>query len=277
MRNLVLVLCTAVAFAQFPAGSARDEQNSPPEQFVHTTQSDCTSCHKDKTSVLPTAAEMKSADCEECHDSAFLRTGIVDWEHPVRDIAQAGVSCRDCHEVGGKGELTLSAEGDGLCISCHEKERNEFRMLSKHPYQEGLVTCLGCHPPHVKRTVEITYSQVQRYGFSAINRRDPASLENSCLVCHRYYAITDLNSSGFIIANTLNLHELHLEKAFASCTECHGPHGAFSPKLIRSSLPDGAPLSYVGGEGWGTCSTNCHSEPHIQDKYGSGPRALSFP
>jgi predicted CXXCH cytochrome family protein len=93
----------------------------------------------------------------------------------------AGVSCSDCHDPHS---LELRAEGDGVCLQCHDGAR--FAARSHHHHREGTAgaRCVACHMP-VK-----TYMIVDPrhdHGFR-IPRPDESvrfGTSNACTDCHR--------------------------------------------------------------------------------------------
>jgi predicted CXXCH cytochrome family protein len=268
-----LILIAAAALLLALGAALQDTGDSPP--FTHSADADCASCHTDAGSPWPSLAEFRGKDCGVCHSDTYIRSNFTRWTHKTRPAALSGKACLDCHAISDGGGVALKAKGDALCLSCHADARDEFRGFSSHPYFEGNVTCLRCHPAHGDYDAPILLEQVQFWGDAAVPLYDSMEQNAECLRCHPYFELTGLSRSGFVLANTFNLHELHLERALTACIECHEPHGSSSQKLVRSALPDGSPLVHVGGEGWGTCSVNCHSTPHIQTKYGSDPVLLS--
>jgi len=284
--SIAVVLVIAISISgslaekdQIPDRSSLNEPDAVDatgEPYTHEADSDCLECHSELLSNMPSVRQLRDQDCESCHSRSFIRANLTDWTHAISDAMLAGTECGNCHSVADGGKIELVDTGNDLCADCHSDSLDEFMLLSNHPLYEGLVECRDCHPVHREWRVALTCTDVEFYMPGVLQWHDPLSQNESCLACHQYLMLTDLYQSEFVIANTMNLHKVHCEQGFAACVECHRPHGSYSPSLIRSKLEDSEYLTFIGGDGWGTCSTTCHSEPHIQRRYGSDPEALSY-
>ncbi len=274
----VLILAAVIFLAaaeDTPEIEQPDSISSGSSQFVHSEEASCIECHSELKSRFPSIAQVRNEDCFSCHTGAFLNTEIGDWTHPVSDMTLAGKECLDCHSISAEGTAQMPDKTVGPCLDCHSSIRREIHLIGRHPVTEGITACLDCHPAHKPGKIALTYGQVQFLGASWIERHDPLKQNAACLSCHPYFSLTGLRSSGFVIANTVNLHEVHLERGFAACIECHTPHGSFAPKLVRDRIEDGTPLIYTQDTGMGTCSVKCHSHVHMQTRYGTDPEKLS--
>jgi predicted CXXCH cytochrome family protein len=92
----------------------------------------------------------------------------------------AGVFCSDCHDPHS---LKLRAEGDAVCLQCHDGER--FAAVSHHHHKDGSAgaRCIACHMPAK------TYMQVDPRHDHAfrIPRPDESvrfGTSNACTDCH---------------------------------------------------------------------------------------------
>ncbi|RRJ82971.1 DmsE family decaheme c-type cytochrome [Aestuariirhabdus litorea] len=156
-----------------------------------------------------TAAE-QSASCESCH-SGGNRIHWASSTHKANDVA-----CSSCHQVHAQHdkvrEKTTQAE---VCFSCHKEQRMAYTKFSRHPIEEGLVTCSSCHNTHggtgpkqlVKDTVTDTCYQchAEKRG-PFIWNHEP--VQENCALCH--------NPHGSNIPNMLTVRAPYL------CQECHG-------------------------------------------------------
>lgn len=100
-------------------------------------EGECSRCHASHGSNNHSI--LLSESCFMCHE---------DWTQSYKRLhgpAAAGF-CSSCHlsHYSG-GEKNLEKEGDGLCLSCHEKE--ETIAIDMHSDLEGF-TCMECHNPH---------------------------------------------------------------------------------------------------------------------------------
>jgi hypothetical protein len=274
---LVALIALASAQSECDPDDTNDNETSAPvgatETHSHSVDDDCASCHVfDLT--LPTIKEIRETECDSCHSASQIRGAVIDWTHETRDAMLVGTTCFDCHAVGEKGGVSLLSKGNDLCLSCHAKIEKELRLASSHPIAEGVVECLDCHPAHRNQRLPLTFDDVEYLGAFAYGSHDPMKQNAGCLSCHSYFRLTSIQGSEFVIANTMNLHETHCERAFAACIECHNPHGSFAPMLMVDKVGAANYLTFVRGDGWGTCSVICHSEPHMQTAYGADPEML---
>lgn len=93
---------------------------------------------------------------------------------------RAGVACSDCHEPHA---LRLRAEGDGLCLRCHDKARYATRAHRLHEQANPGARCVACHMP------ERTYMRVddRRDHSLRVPRPDLSvafGVPNACDACH---------------------------------------------------------------------------------------------
>jgi predicted CXXCH cytochrome family protein len=92
----------------------------------------------------------------------------------------AGVSCSDCHDPHS---LKLLADGDGVCLQCHEGSRFAVATHHHHPAGTAGARCVACHMPTE------TYMIVDPrhdHGFR-IPRPDESvrfGTSNACTECH---------------------------------------------------------------------------------------------
>jgi len=128
----------------------------------------------------------------ETHVPSLLEPGLFETDGKMLDevynyapfrqskMFMAGVSCSDCHDPHS---LKLRAEGDDVCLQCHDGEK--FATASHHHHVEGSqgARCVACHMP------ERTYMVVDPrhdHGFR-IPRPDESvrfGTSNACNDCH---------------------------------------------------------------------------------------------
>jgi predicted CXXCH cytochrome family protein len=94
---------------------------------------------------------------------------------------QNQVSCSNCHEPhGGR----LRAEGNGLCLQCHEPQKFQREEHFFHEPQSTGAQCVNCHMP------QQTYMGVDARRDHSFRVPDPAAsvqsgVPNACTQCHR--------------------------------------------------------------------------------------------
>lgn len=95
-------------------------------------------------------------------------------------MAQAGVTCSDCHEPHS---ATLRATGNGVCAQCHAAARYDAPAHHHHQPASAGAACVECHMP------ARTYMQVdpRRDHSMRVPRPDLSvsiGVPNACTACH---------------------------------------------------------------------------------------------
>jgi predicted CXXCH cytochrome family protein len=232
------------------------EQRHPPFD-----EGDCGACHAPPAAGWTIAGDA-SRVCRECHDD------VGSEKYPHTAIAAKG--CLGCHRAhAAKEKGLLRAPRPALCFSCHPAQR--FVGESTHdPVGGG--DCAACHPAHGSANEGLlsgTYPVEQYVEFDA-------GRYGLCLDCHDEGALTDPGRAGDtgFADGTRNLHALHLRDRVSTsevgtrvqpgvaCRNCHDPHAADGPRLIRRVLDcNGVPclqIEYRKVGAGGKCVGGCH-------------------
>ncbi|SUS03640.1 conserved exported hypothetical protein [uncultured Defluviicoccus sp.] len=92
----------------------------------------------------------------------------------------AGVSCSDCHDPHS---LKLRAEGDGVCLQCHDGAK--FAAVSHHHHAEGSAAsrCVSCHMP-VKTYMEVDPRHDHAFRIPRPDESVRFGTSNACNDCH---------------------------------------------------------------------------------------------
>ena len=92
----------------------------------------------------------------------------------------AGVSCSDCHDPHS---LKLRAEGDGVCLQCHDGAK--FAAVSHHHHAEGSAgsRCVSCHMP-VKTYMEVDPRHDHAFRIPRPDESVRFGTSNTCNDCH---------------------------------------------------------------------------------------------
>jgi tetratricopeptide (TPR) repeat protein len=134
----------------------------------------------------------------DTHNVSLLRDGLYYPDGQIRDevyvygsflqskMYHAGVTCSDCHEPHS---LKLRAEGNGVCLQCHQAEKFAAPAHHKHKSESTGSRCVECHMP------ETTYMVIdpRRDHSIRIPRPDLSvklGVPNACTRCH-----TDQNNA----------------------------------------------------------------------------------
>ncbi len=196
--KLAILLCLALGAV---AGAAYAQQ--PASFGKGTTVPVCANCHESQhLSIMLTAHGAKNdADgsmCQACHGDASAH---------LKDPMKAKPA-----NVFKKGAST-AAQKDAICQNCHASNRHlAFWESGKHAKNE--VSCSNCHNMHGKPGVPVIAP------FTTSFRPNEADL---CGTCHMQIRTATLKPSHHpIIENKMK------------CSDCHNPHGALTPVMLRA-------------------------------------------
>jgi len=200
MRFAKLAGALALAACALSAVAAEQRSESAPQAASPPV---CAGCHEDKyTSILLTAHGAKNdaggSMCQACHGDAS--------EH-VKDPTKA-------KPANPFSRLTpvVATEQSNTCLACHSGSRHlTFWESSKHSKAD--VSCANCHLIHGgPRNPNVA-------PFTTSFRPNEADL---CGTCHQQVRAAIMKPSHHpIIENKMK------------CSDCHNPHGALSPVMLR--------------------------------------------
>ncbi|MFO1324622.1 MAG: DmsE family decaheme c-type cytochrome [Burkholderiales bacterium] len=179
--------------------------------------------------ALPVQAQPKPATpqlapvCANCHDAQWKSIDLS--PHGAKNDADGGM-CQACHGNAtdhlkdpmkakpanpfGKGG-TADAR-TAVCMTCHSGNRNlAFWTSGKHQLNE--VTCSNCHSIHGKSLAP------------TINKFVTTFLPNQADIC--------ANCHQPIRAATLKPSHHPIPEGKVRCTDCHNPHGAITPAMLK--------------------------------------------
>jgi DmsE family decaheme c-type cytochrome len=168
-----------------------------------------------------------SESCGTCHED--IVKGFKNNRHSVLDKSKdrgwTARACEGCHGPGAKHAESASADdirnplklttaaADRNCLGCHQnKQTNAGRIASSHV--RGEVPCTACHNVH---PIGEKASSAKLATAKGINQ--------TCSRCHTA-----------VWASFQKPHRHALPESVMSCTSCHNPHGAFQPRMLRTSI-----------------------------------------
>lgn len=138
---------------------------------------------------------------------------------------KAGVSCSDCHDPHS---LKLVAEGDGVCLQCHEGKRFAAASHHHHPEASGGARCVACHmPTKTYMIVDPRHDHAFR-----IPRPDESvrfGTSNACTDCH-----TDKDAAW--AAAAVERWYGPTRKGFQTWTNAFAAHASGAPEAARLLL-----------------------------------------
>lgn len=155
----------------------------------HQEEETCGLCHARRG--MERQGHVPGRQLADTHRVALLEDGLYYADGQIRDevyeygsfrqsrMFQAGVTCGDCHDPHRGGRR---AEGNALCLGCHDGQRFDSASHHFHPTGAGS-QCVACHMPTK------TYMQIdRRHDHSFRVPRPDLSLRlgspNACTQCH---------------------------------------------------------------------------------------------
>ncbi len=166
-----------------------------------------------------------SAVCKTCHPAVWLTfprnphfKSIALGKAPPE---QTG--CEGCHGPGGKhvqaqgGKATIVAFSElspkqtlDACLKCHAADLGKSN-IRRSSHTLANVACTSCHSIHSSKTEKFLLARVQH---------------EVCYTCHSQ-----------IRAQFSMPFKHHVDEGFMECSDCHNPHGAFSPTWRMGQRP----------------------------------------
>jgi DmsE family decaheme c-type cytochrome len=222
------------------------------------------------TLALAAAAQERSdpsEDCAMCHEEvvAEFQTNI----HAV--AARGGPTCATCHtnglqhmEEGGDASLIAipsGADGEQLCLSCHQDTRTMFSSRSVH--SDTSIHCTDCHAIHGVSTGEHRASLLARPSTELCGSCHPGPLNAFrrpfghqldrgglvCASCHNPHGgsgehslVVDRSGDGPCVSCHAEKRGPfvfpHVSGIVGDCMSCHEPHGSSNPNALTRSRVD---------------------------------------
>lgn len=220
----------------------------------------CQSCHGASASHLenprkaapdnafglesPLSASQRSKVCSSCHEGGHQKS----W--PVSEHASADVACDSCHSIHSREDPVQNKRTESqVCYSCHQAQKADGMKFSRHPVNEGIVSCSDCHNPH---------------GGKGVSMLQEATVNETCYQCHTE------KRGPFLWEH---------EPVQDDCTNCHTPHGSVNDNMLVIRQPLLCQQCHVGTSHRGTnyikqgfvsgddhvygkACLNCHGEIH---------------
>ena len=143
---------------KFAATSAASAQRDHPADAA--AMNTCAACHARRSTI--TESGTPGAPLEDTHRLALLtqpnyhadgqqRDEVYTWGSFLQSkMHQRGVTCMDCHEPHA---LKLRAEGNALCVRCHNAAAFETEKHHFHKAGTKGAQCVECHMPAQKYMV----------------------------------------------------------------------------------------------------------------------------
>ena len=151
----------------------------------------CAACHARRSTI--SEAHQAGAPLENSHRLAMLtapnyyadgqqREEVYVWGSFLQSkMFQRGVTCMDCHEPHSQ---KLRAEGNALCLRCHNA--NDFETPRHHQHKAGSAgaQCAACHMP-TQNYMVIHARQDHSLRVPRPDLSETLGSPNACTQCHR--------------------------------------------------------------------------------------------
>jgi len=236
-----------------------------PSMLQQHAQGGCLTCHQPHTSKAKflLTADTVQAVCEKCHDLPLKK-------HAHEPFA-AG-QCTVCHQAHQADNKTLLRYGEGPdhCYGCH-KDKQAAIAKAPHVHRASAEDCTTCHGPHatdnakqLKKPVNdtcLTCHKNIRNQLATAKQVHGAMTQGNCASCHDPHASdqpAELKARTDKVCLTCHANEvkaadgrtfpgmakvlaskdLHGPVKTGSCSECHLPHAADQPNLLKKFVPD---------------------------------------
>jgi len=150
----------------------------------------CGQCHSRRASMNTKENYKKSI--HDAHIVSLLEPGLYHADGQVDDevyvygsflqsnMYQAGVSCLDCHN---SHSLKLRAEGNALCMQCHQENKYNNESHHFHKLETEASQCVSCHMP-AKNFMVIDSRRDHSFRVPRPDLTIKTGSPNSCNQCH---------------------------------------------------------------------------------------------
>jgi predicted CXXCH cytochrome family protein len=150
----------------------------------------CGQCHSRRASMNTKENYKNSID--DAYIVSLLEPGLYHADGQVDDevyvygsflqskMYQAGVTCLDCHEPHS---LKLRAEGNALCMQCHQENTYNSESHHFHKLETEASQCVSCHMP-AKNFMVIDSRRDHSFRLPRPDLTIKTGSPNSCNQCH---------------------------------------------------------------------------------------------
>ncbi|MBN2840318.1 MAG: fibronectin type III domain-containing protein, partial [Coriobacteriia bacterium] len=180
---------------------------------------------------------------------------VAGWANPHGGYSPTGHTCSRCHVVhqAPGAPLLTAADGDALCLSCHDGGVSALDIESElasgsgssHPIAAGTVQCVDCHTPH-EGPAEGNMSSLSTRKLGA---------SSGAMVCGACHGAASALPGGDMASGIVGTpHESVVPSdspAAIGCRGCHTPHASSADSLIRTQVRSsmGTTVSVTGEPG----------------------------
>ena len=101
-----------------------------------------------------------------------------------------GVRCFDCHQVHADTPSNLRAQGNALCLGCHNASnpaglKTSVPEHTHHAANSAGSQCVACHMPSIEQTIKDNYVAAHTFRFITPQETAQSGIPNPCTSCHK--------------------------------------------------------------------------------------------
>ena len=121
-------------------------------------------------------------DPDQFHPDGQMLAEVFNWASFLQSrMAQAGVTCSDCHHPHS---LQLRAPGNAVCVQCHQPDRYDHPEHARHSSGSEGSQCKACHMPRVT-FMEIDPRHDHAFRIPRPDLSIAYGVPNACNDCHQ--------------------------------------------------------------------------------------------
>lgn len=179
----------------------------------------CTVCHQPHQSEYAGLLRngTGSNHCFSCH--ADKQKALAELPHVHKASLENCTNCHGPHATDFPHQLKKSA--NDTCLTCHTKVRDQM-AAAKHVHGAVAAGCTTCHDPHA----------------AGQPNELRARMDKVCLTCHEKAVPTVDGKTVPALGPVLASRNLHGPVRSGNCSECHQPHAADQPNLLKKPFTD---------------------------------------
>ena len=97
--------------------------------------------------------------------------------------------CFDCHDVHSDTPSNLRAQGNALCLRCHDASnpaglKGTVPEHTHHAANSAGSQCIACHMPAIQQTIKDGYVAAHTFRFITPQQTEQSGIPNPCTSCH---------------------------------------------------------------------------------------------